>query len=86
MTAYRYVFRRLDVELSADLRLDHPIAHLEVGNSLVISNRHLDLSPGHHFVVRHIETAIELVQPPVGEVLVSTVYLAERNRRHSPVR
>jgi hypothetical protein len=83
--SYKYQIMRVDEELSIDVQFAQPIPHLAVGNSLVISNEHLHLLGGHHFVVRHIETFIEARQPPVANLLVIVVHVEMVDRAKSPV-
>ncbi|HTR86223.1 MAG TPA: hypothetical protein VMI56_17195 [Reyranella sp.] len=85
MAQYTYAFTRVDQELSATVEVDTPIPHLEVGNSVVISNKHLALRGGHHFIIRHVETFIEAINPPRANVHHVTVHIEEVDRANSPV-
>ena len=82
---FRYTIHRLDEELSIDVQFADPIPHLAVGGSLVISNRHLALPGGHHFIVEHIETFVEAISPPVANLTRTTVYVRAVDRAKSPV-
>ena len=82
---YKYQIMRVDEELSAEVQFAEPIPHLAVGNSLVISNEHLALRQGYHFVIRHIETFMELRQPPVGNLTITVVHVEMIDRAKSPV-
>jgi hypothetical protein len=83
MVNYCYSIVRVDDDRAIQIELEYPLPHLDAGNSLVVTNRHLRLAAGCHFVIRHVETTIEAPAPPAARVLRSTVYVEQCDRGRS---
>jgi len=70
----------MQTQNSVSFEFEHPLAHIDVGNSLIVMNKHLPLKTGHTFVIEHVETTLNLAEAQEPQIVVTVIYVKEGNR------
>jgi hypothetical protein len=74
---YKYKITRIDQDLSTEIEVSDPLAHLAVGNALHLAKGHLALQEGNHFAIRAIDTFLDVEQFPVATAVHVTICVEE---------